>query len=418
MSRPPDTSPDLFVARQPIFTRRQRVHGYELLFRASRENVFPDVDGTKATADVIGSIIGTLGLEALTGGKLAFVNFTRDLLVGDYYTVLPSDRTVVEVLEDIEPDEEVIAACRRVKEDGYLLALDDVVAFEERMAPLFDLADIVKVDYLATSPQARKELVERVGPHTRLLAEKVETRAQFDEAIELGINYFQGNFLSEPAMITGKRVLPFRPHLIEVLQAVSKPDFDFSEIERIIKQDVSLSYRMLRLANSAASGLAQRVDSLGHALVILGQQEVMRAASLLAMADFGEDQPQELAVSSLARASFMESLAQTARLTVRPVDVFLTGLCSRLDAMLDLPMREVVRRLPLTTEVSDALMGAPGELVSMLNLAIAYESAEWDKATSLADQLGIPEWEVAGRYLHAIEYSDRVFGVLDESDKP
>lgn len=390
------------------------MHGYELLFRASRENVFPNIDGTQATADVIGSIIGTLGLETLTGGKLAFINFTRDLLVGDYYTVLPSDRTVVEVLEDIEPDDEVIAACRRVKEEGYLLALDDVVAYEERMAPLFDLADIVKLDYLAASPQARMELVERLGPHTRLLAEKVETREQFDEAVGLGISYFQGNFLSEPAMVTGRRIQPFKPHLMEVLQAASKPDFEFSEIERIIKQDVSLSYRMLRLANSAASGLSQRIDSLGHAIVILGQQEVVRAASLLAMADFGDGKPQELAVSSLARASFMESLAQTARLTVRPVDVFLTGLCSRLDAMLGLPMRDVVTRLPLAPEVGDALLGVPGELASMLGLAIAYESAEWDQATDRANQLGIPEWEVAGRYLHAIEYSDRVFGILDE----
>lgn len=403
---------NVFIARQPIFTKSLRVHGYELLFRDSEENVFPNIDGTIATADLVGNAIGGVGLETLTGGKLAFVNFTRKLLVEDYFTILPSDGVVIELLEDIEADDEVLTACNRLKGDGYTLALDDIVSYDERLERLLEYADIVKVDYLNATPRARDELVQRIGNRARMLAEKVETNEQQEEAVALGYTFFQGNFLSEASIVTGRSVAPFKPHLIELLSAASKPDFDFTEIEDIIKRDISLSYRMLRFANSAASGLRQRVTSLGHALVILGQKEVVRAASLLAMADMGDDKPEELAVSSLARASFMEALAQTTRMEVRPVEVFLTGLCSRLDAMLGLPMREVIERLPLTEEVSAALMGEPGELQDMLSLATAYEQADWERATSLAEKLDIPDWEISGRYVKAIAYADRVFGAL------
>jgi c-di-GMP-related signal transduction protein len=409
---PPAAEENVFVARQPIFTKSLRVHGYELLFRNSEKNVFPNIDGTVATADLVGNAIGGLGLERLTGGKLGFVNFTRKLLVEDYFTVLPSGEVVIELLEDIEADDKVLAACDRLKAEGYTLALDDVMAYDARIERLLEYADIVKVDYLHASPEARIELVERVGNRARMLAEKVETRDEQAEAVELGYHFFQGNFLCEATIITGKTVSVFKPHLIELLSRASDPEFSFAEIEEIIRKDVSLSYRMLRFANSAASGLRQRVTSLGHALVILGQQEVARAAALLAMADMGKDQPDEPAISSLARASFMDALAQTTKLEVRPVEVFLTGLCSRLDAMLNLPMKDVVARLPLSEEVSGALMAESGELRNMLMLAEAYERADWDQAATLAEQLNIPDWEISGRYVKVIEYADHVFSAL------
>ena len=411
--RPPtELEANVFVARQPIFTKSLRVHGYELLFRNSEENVFPNIDGTVATADLVGNAIGAIGLERLTGGKLAFVNFTRSLLVGDYYRMLPTGGIVIELLEDIEPDDEVLAACARLKAEGYTLALDDITAYDERLERLLVHADIVKVDYLATDVSARRELVSRVGNRARMLAEKVETKEEQEEAVELGYHFFQGNFLSEATIVTGKSVAVFKPHLIELLSAASDPEFNFSEIEAIIRRDVSLSYRMLRFANSAASGLRQRITSLGHALVILGQQEVARAAALLAMADMGKDQPAELAISSLARASFMEALARTTRLEARPVEVFLTGLCSRLGSMLGLPMSEVIQRLPLTDEASAALMSESGELQSMLALAEAYEQANWNEAGKIAERLGIPDWDISGRYVKAIQYADEVFNAL------
>ncbi len=266
------------------------------------------------------------------------------------------------------------------------------------------------MDWLKATTEDRRELAGQANSSTKLLAEKIEAPAELDEAIELGYDFFQGYFLSKPAMISGKRVVTFKPHLLELLQAVTRPDFDFKEIEESIKQDVALSYRMLRFANSAASGLAQKVTSLGHALVMLGQQEVARAASLLVLADLGGDKPQELAVNSLARASFMESLATYTSVSVEAVDVFLTGLCSRLDAMLDLPMTDVVSRLPLSGPVSGALLGGDGVLRMMLDLAIAYDAAQWDRVSVLANTLGVPDLELAACYLKATEYSDRVFG--------
>ena len=197
-------------------------------------------------------------------------------------------------------------------------------------------------------------------------------------------------------MISGKRVITFKPHLLKLLQAVASPDFDFKEIESIIKQDVALSYRMLRFANSAASGLAQKVASLGHALVMLGQQR--GSARRLAAG----------ARSQLAGACTTVS--------VDTVDAFLAGLCSRLDAMLDLPMTDVVSRLPLSGPVSGALSGEDGELRTMLDLAVAYDAAEWDQMSVLAATLRVPELELAACYLRATEYSDRVFGNMDPQD--
>ena len=294
----------LFVARQPIFTRKSDVFGYELLFRSGAENVFGGGDGNQATAELIVGDILTFGLQQLSGGKPAFINFTHELLLGHYYTLLPRG-TVIEVLEDVEPDGDVLNACRRLRADGYRLALDDLHS-TDGYETLLDLADIVKVDFRLVAPERREPLTRELRAgwgRAQLLAEKVETPAEFREAVELGYDYFQGYFFSRPMMFSGREIPQFNLNLLELAHAVRKPDFDFAEVEAIVKRDVSLSYKMLRFANSAAYGVRQRIKSVKHALVMLGQEEVARAVSLLVIAGLGADRPEELAARSCGRRS-------------------------------------------------------------------------------------------------------------------
>jgi EAL and modified HD-GYP domain-containing signal transduction protein len=400
----------LFVARQPIFTRKSDVLGYELLFRSGTENVFSAADGNQATAELIAGDILTFGLEQLCDGKLAFINFTRELLLGDYYTLLPRG-TVVELLEDIEPDDDVLSACRRLNAAGYRLALDDLSS-TDGYGPLLDLADVVKVDFRLVAPE-RRELLTRELRNGRarlhLLAEKVETPAEFNEARELGYEYFQGYFFSRPTMLSGKAIPPFKLNLIELTHAVQKPDFDFTEVEAIVKRDVSLSYTMLRFANSAAYGVRQRIKSVKHALVMLGQEEVRRAVSLLAIAGLGADRPRELVVRSLMRATLCEAIHPLLDAVEERVDLFLVGMFSLVDAILERPMDEIVPLLPTSAPVDVALLGQGGQLGNVLELIQAYERADWGRVGEAATVLQLSAGELTQPYLDAVRLADEVF---------
>lgn len=404
---------NIFVARQPIFTRRSEVYGYELLFRSGPENFYTATDGSQASAELITGSVLSMGLEQLTGGHFAFINFTRDLLVSDYYTLLDPEHTVVELLEDIQPDDEVLEACRRLKSNGYRMALDDISSVEG-YGPLLDLVDVAKVDFRQVGPARRAPLLEQIRQRPRpphVLAEKVETAEEFEQALTLGYDYFQGHFMSRPVVLSSREIPAFKLNLIELLHAAHRPDFDFEELEAIIKRDVSLSYKMLRFANAAAHGVRQRIESVKHALIMLGQQDVVRAVSLLALAGMGADKPQDLAVRSVIRASVCENLAQYARLGERKLDLFLLGMFSMVDAILDVPMGELVPRLPTGADVDAALCEQPGALRNVLDLVIAYERADWPRVAVLAEGLGVPQAELPPMYVDAVVRADDIFAV-------
>ena len=399
----------LFVARQPIFTPRLQVHAYELLFRSGPENLFPDTDCSQASAELIVGSLATMGLDQLTGGKPAFINFTRELLVNDYFTVLPVERVVVELLENAGTDEAVLSACRRLKSSGRKLALDDVHSLT-RIEALIDIADIVKIDFRRTSPRVRRGLArELTDSHVKLVAEKVETQEEFLEALEMGFHYFQGYFLKRPAMVSGREVPGSKLALIELLRAAYSPDFDFGRLEEVIKRDLSLSYKTLRFANSAAMGRRERIKSIRHALVMLGQEDVVRLISLMALAGLSSDKPEELAVTSVIRAGFLEALAPIVNFADESLDLFLIGMFSLIDVLMDLPMDEAAARLPASELVIATLTGQPGVPRDLLELAKVYERADWPEVTRLAERWAIPLAEVPKHYLSAVGRSDDIF---------
>ena len=400
---------DVFVARQPIFDAREELFAYELLFRSSMENFFSHADPDLASSRLIDSSLFVLGLDSLTSNKRAFINITRRLLVERLVAVLPKERTGLEILETVEPDEEVITACKELKELGYTLVLDDFV-YSPEFEPLVSLADIIKIDFLQTTGKERKSCVERFAPRNiRLLAEKVETREEFNEAVGLGYSYFQGFFFCKPEIITGKDIPGYKLNYLRFMQEINSPDVDFDRLERVIKGEVSLSVKLLRYLNSAAIGLRCRVTSIKQALVMLGERPLKKWAMLVAMTGLGDDKPAELVLTCLIRARFCELTGKNGQLADRDFDLFLVGLLSAVNALMDRPMDHALDEMSLPPDVRETLLGGDTPLGAVYSLVLAYEQGNWDTVAGLADSLGMAEEGIPGIYASSVQWADQFF---------
>jgi c-di-GMP-related signal transduction protein len=396
-----------FVARQPILTKDQKVFGYELLFRDGIEDYFCAKDEEAASKIMLDSSL-LMGIDVLCNGTRAFVNCTRDMLLKDYVTLLPSSLTVVEILENVEPDDLVMAACQRLKEAGYMIALDDFTVGDKR-APLTQIADIIKVDVQNTTPEQRAALMKSYGPvRCRMLAEKVETREEFLAAQKLGFAYFQGYFFRKPETLKTQAVQGNRLNYIKMLQVVSKPELEPREIENAIKGEASLCYRLLRYMNSASFGFSNDIKSVRHALSILGEREVRRWVRLVVTLAAGQNRPSELVLSAMVRARFCELLSP--KIKHGESDLFLMGLLSLMDAILELPMSDMLEKVSLDQETKKVLLGGESYLRPLYQLMLAQESGDWKASGELARSLKLPESEVAESYWKSMQWAKEMNG--------
>ena len=394
-----------YVARQPIFDRDEKVFGYELLFRDDMENTFHDCDSDVASRSTLDSSL-LVGLDVLCDGRHAFLNCTRDTLIGGLVTLLPSQSTVVEVLESVPVDTEVVNACRRLKAAGYLIALDDYISDDPR-EPLAEIADILKVDLKLTTLEQRAVLVKKHGTSgCRMLAEKVENHAEFVAAQDQGFVYFQGYFLRRPEMIATHDVPANAVNYVKMLQAVSRSDLDVSELDKLIKTETSICYRLLRYLNSARFGFKSEIHSVRHALAILGDREVRRWVRLIATVGAGQNKTSDLVLCALVRARFGELLTPLTR--HGESDLFLLGLLSMLDVMLETPMSEILDKIPLDSETKAVLRSEPSLLRPIYQLMLAHESGEWEAARSICDSLHIDPDTVAASYWQAQQWAREV----------
>jgi EAL and modified HD-GYP domain-containing signal transduction protein len=319
--------------------------------------------------------------------------------------MLPRDHVAVEILESVDPDPEVIAACRQLKAEGYMIVLDDFV-FHERYGPLIELADIIKVDFMATEPATRKDMVQRHGNQkVQFLAEKVETGAVFQEALDAGYAYFQGYFFSKPMIVAGRDIPGSKLSYLRVLHEVNKPEIEFEQLETVIKHDVSLSYKLLRFINSAFFKFSVKVESIKHALILLGTREIKKWVSVVALSGMGFDKPQELLTLSLIRARFCEMLASRTGLDQRASDLFMTGLFSVIDALIDRPMHVVLTELPLAEEIKQALLGRDNVLRDVFGLVLSYERAEWSRTSIYARKLRVNEGELPEMFFDSVNWA-------------
>jgi c-di-GMP-related signal transduction protein len=403
---------DVFVARQPIFDRSRRAVAYELLFRDGRGGSAAFTDGDRATRDVVSHSYLTIGLDRLTGGRPAYINFTRDLLLRQTAALLPKELTVIEILEDVPPDPEVLSALRSLKRQGYVLALDDFVCQEGRKEFL-DVVDIVKMDFHAAGAAQRSgEIAALRGLHggrLRLLAEKVEDYSEFRQAMEAGFDFFQGYFFSRPEVISGKVIPGNRIAHLRLLHSIQEPSLDFKSLEGVIKTDLALTTKLLRFINAAAFPWAHEIVSLRQALVLLGEDQVRRWVALAMISDLASEKPMELAMLSSVRGRLCEQLA-SAVTGIRPLDAFLVGAFSLLDALLDTPMDRVLAQVPLPPEAHAALSGEPCPLRQILNLAVAYETGQWGTVSTLASKLAVAENAISACYLDSLDWTRLAFG--------
>ncbi len=394
-----------FLARQPILTREEQVFGYELLFRDGPDNYFRSLDPDAASRDTLDAST-LMGLDVLCGNRRAFINCTREVLLKDFITLLPSNQAVVEILESVPPDDQVMATCQRLKEAGYWIALDDFVSNDPRIR-LTEMADVIKVDMKATTPLERDELVRQFGSWScRMLAEKVETREEFLGARKAGFLYFQGYFFRQPEIVATREIPANRIHYIQMLQAVSRDELDHKEIEGLIKSEASLCYRLLRYMNSASFAFVNEIHSVKHALALLGEREVRRWVRLVATLAAGSGKSSELVSAALVRGRFCENLST--KIQHEGSDLFLMGLFSLMDAILEMPMADLLASVPVDQETKLVLLTGTGRLRPLYRLMMARESGEWEHVRELARELQINESAIAEAYWHALEWARAV----------
>ncbi len=399
-----DMKPLRYVARQPIFDREEKVFGYELLFRDGLENAFHGDTDEASRATLDRTLL--MGLDVLCDGRRAFVNCTRDTLIKGLVTLLPSTTTVVEILETVPGDPDVVAACQSLREAGYMIALDDYVADDPREG-LTSLADIIKVDMQLTTEEQRIAMIQRLGGrHCRMLAEKIETHAEFVRARDQGFVYFQGYFFRRPEMMNTHDMPANQMNYLRMLQEVSRPELEIKALEQLVKAEASVCYRLLRYLNSAMFGFQSEIHSVRHALSILGERDVRRWVRLVAAVGAGQEKTSDLVLSALVRGRFGELLSP--RVAHGESDLFLLGLLSLIDAMLEIPMEDVLEKIPLDHETKAVLLGQPSLLRPVYQLMLAHESGEWEAAAELSGKLHMDSEDVAGLYWQAQEWAREV----------
>ena len=362
-----------YIARQPILETNEQTFAYELLYRAGEEN-FARIDDPEDAARCVLDHLLTLGIEELTCGRRVFLNCIQELLTRRFVKLLPTENIVLEILETIIPDQDFLQSCADLKSAGYSLALDDFVPNAHTLS-LVEFVDYIKIDFRALSLDGCRELVQRFGDRIRFVAKKIETRPEYLAARAMGCTLFQGYFFADPSILTVRQIPPMYANYLRLLAATCKPDFDFFGVEAIIKTDVALCYKLLRFLNSAAFSYRSNITSLRQALVILGENAIRRWVCVSAAANAAKGKAPELLTSALLRARFCEMLAPAA--TCNPYYGFLVGLFSRISALLDLPLDQVLAHVELPPEVCGALLGQSGRLRELFALVCAYIEGNW-----------------------------------------
>lgn len=410
---------DVFVARQPIFDRSRELVAYELLFRS--DGVHNEFNGnntsSRPTTQVIGNTLLSIGWDNILCGKQAFINFDRTSLMDGLHSVLPRESTVLEILETVTPDEELIAACQELHRQGYKIALDDFVD-DPRYEALLRISALIKVDIRTTSKEEQERLLRTYRPRgLAVLAEKVETHEEFHWAWRAGYDLFQGYFFTQPVVIRGKQIPAAKVVCLNLLSEMQHADLDFDRLQALISEDVSLSYKLLRYANSPLFCGYAEIRSVKQALVILGESNIRHWVALAALPAMAADKPGELVTHSLVRASFCERLARVAGVPDFKLG-FLMGLFSLLDALVDMPLKDALNQVSVVPAITRPLLGTSQEheaFGKVYELVCRYEVGEWAAVAELASKLKIPVSEVGQAYTAATLWAQQA---LRASDAP
>lgn len=380
-----------------------------MLYRSgSSDNFFANIDGDEATSNVIVSSFLVLGINTLIGDKKAFINFTKNLLIKDVATLFPKEYLVVEILENVEPDKEIIEMCKKLKKSGVLIALDDFI-FHKKFEPLIELADIIKIDFLATNNREKEFIVKKYAPRgIKFLAEKVETEEDFQNAVRWGYTYFQGYYFSKPTIIKGKDIPVNKVNCLNLINSINEINPSIKNIAKVIEKDVSLSYEILKLVNSVAFSRTNKITSINQALVMIGLDEIKKWAYLVVLRKMGDDKPLEVIKNSLIRAKFSEFIAEELGLITEATEYFLMGMFSFIDVLMDRPIEELLENLPFSNNIKDTLLGKNTNMSIVFHIIKSYERGEWLRLWVLTNEAGLLEESVARSMYRSFEWANNL----------
>ncbi|MBM9514369.1 EAL and HDOD domain-containing protein [Desulfogranum marinum] len=395
-----------YIARQPIFNLHKKVYAYELLYRGAKHYSLDKVSGNRATTSLLSSAFLTRDIQDISSFKPCFINFTQDLLEKKLPESFSKESVVVEILEDVEPTPQVVQACQQLHNKGYTLALDDFV-YDRKFIPLLQLADIVKIDFRLTPHQTILRTLNILARYkVKLLAEKVETLEEFEAAAKLGFVYFQGYFFSKPEQIKIEELSTTQITHLRLLAEVTKKSTTIDKLHNIIANDISVSYKLLRFLNSSYFYRLQEIKSVKQAIAYLGIKELRHFVMLVIISEMTTSKPGELVRLGLVRAKFCELLGENSDRSIESSELFVVGLFSLLDAMLNAPMIEIMDRLPVSNGIKEALLTDTGPYCIYLELVKNYERNNEALFVPLFERLELDPEKVNTCYLTAIKYAN------------
>jgi len=401
---------EILIGRQAILDRQNKTFGYELLYRESisKNESKTDLDGNTATSRVIVNAFLNLGIDKLAKKGRVFINFTRDLIIDRVWEMLPKEKVIIEVLEDVVAEEEILKSLYDAKKRGYKIALDDFV-FSEHLEELVKLADIIKVDFLELS---KDEIIEEVRKYKKfnliLLAEKVETEQDHKFALELGFKLFQGYYFTKPVIEQKRELAPYQANILKALKVVNDPNSEIEDLIDIVSSDLYLNTKLLSMINSPYFGIKTSVKTAKKAISLLGYKKTKEWLNILLISKLVEDKPQELAVISTVRARFSKLLSKP--LELDEDDAYYLGLYSLIDTILSVKIEQIINELNfLEKEVKDALLGKKNPYRELLNFIINFENGDFDKAEEFIKKHKLDKENINTLYIDAIQFADSIY---------
>lgn len=397
----------VYTARQAIYNRKQNVVAYELLFRNCSENIFPDVETNSATSKLLLDSHFNQGLEQITSGKPALINYPEQAIIEQVPTLLPPNKAMVEILECVPPSPEVYEACRTLFHKGYKLVLDDF-RYKTEWEPFLKLVRLIKFDLQDTSFEEIELLLPKLRQYKslKLLAEKIETHEQYEKAMALGFDFFQGYYFCTPHIVEQNDVDSNKSVVYAMYQETLKKDLDYTKLARFFEQDTALAYKLLKFINSGLFPIRDPISSIKQGLIYLGNHQVKKFVNLIITAYVADSKPEELTHMSIIRAKFSEGIANKVS-AGHSEEAFMVGLFSLLDAILDQPMNDIVKQLPLSEEACNALIGHENLLGNILLVVKSYESGSWSAMRKACARFRIEQDILPDIYMGAVDFSNR-----------
>lgn len=398
---------DIFIARQGIYNYKEKIVAYELLYRDSLENKFSsDIDEDKATYKLIENI-NSFGLDTLTDNKRAFINFTESLIKNNFATILPKEKVVIEILENVEANKEVLQSLAKLRKDGYIIALDDLEKVND-LIKFVDYIDIVKIDFLISEKEERKRIANvcnKLGIKT--LAEKIETKEELNEAIKLGCDYFQGYYFSKPSIFLGKDVEVKNVSIMNILKELSNEEYDVKKVEMLMKNDIGLTYKFFQFINSSYFSFLQKIESIKQAIMLIGKKELRKWLFILSVSEIATLKSEEYSKNITIRARFNELIAEEIG-KIEKNSAFIVGLFSDLHLMINKDMERILNKLPLNNDIKDALIGRENIYKDILDLTLAYEKVDTKEILRLSKKINIESSVLLEKYYLTLDWCSRL----------